>query len=581
MLDFQLPDTPVNRITPKRPSGLIDTDEVTSAWADIEATLNDCIKAVDELEAAALRLNYSSSADASKIMQTMDGGDVADIQPGNVIEVIPAINTEFASTFYSKQPVFSAGLSSDFINLPVVESINALNGADITLEYVHGRSHLDSGIQSIKDGGIWRMIVKTNDITRLEPRKELGYVSSGVPCIFTVSFKVPQPINTISFESYSALPMDLVAIECLNTAGEAMAIVSPDGTSLVGGSTMATGKVELRFPLVYVQKLRFIINQRHYRRVESAKLNKVWYEYEYAIGKVFIGLNKYATSAQWVSSPIELPNDTIAVQIRTEEVLRGASDVVEYDISFDDKTWLPIAPEGKGSVRELITMRIEDGIPVADLRFNVSHGLAVYAGGSMLQYGTDYVLASNRKIVFKRTPSSPIVAVYVPENTAYEVPAIGFITEITEEFSGTDEKGIIRLSRMPYVDRNAVKSMPPDWDPSVLSSGYVPIKVSIYTADGKLITQPRYPGEPGIYNQTPYREGRHSGSGDINYTVSGKVIQFDTTLNEFNKIVVTYPSLPETVRIRAVLYGTGTARAASTTPIIEKLYILANRRLTF
>lgn len=581
MLDFQLPDTPVNMITPKRLSGLIDVDEVASTWASIEATLNDCIKAVDELEAAVLRFNYSSAAEASKVIQVMDSTGVFNVQSGNVIEVVPAINTEFSPAFYSKLPVFSTGLGSDSIALPISESSNALDSADVALEYVHGRNCSDNGIQNIKDGGIWRMVVKTDDITRLEPRKELSYITSGVPCIFTISFKVPQPVNTISFESYSALPMDLVVVECLNTAGEVIAVVSPDGTGLAGGSMLVSGRTTLHFPLVYARKLKFVINQRHYRRVESAKLRKVWYEYEYAIGRMFVGLNRYATAAEWISAPIELPHDTIAVQLHTEEVLSGASDVVEYDVSFDGRTWLPIVPDGSASVRERVKMRIESGSPVADLRFNVEHGLVLYAGGSILQYGTDYVLSSNRKITFKRTPKGPITAVYAPERAAYEVPALGFITEVTEEFSGTDESGAVYLSRMPYVDRNTVKSMPPDWDPSVLSSGYVPIRVSIHTADGKLLTQPRYPGEPGIYNQTPYREWYQSGSGSINYTVSGKVLKFDTVLNEFNKISVTYRALPEVVRVRAVLYGTGTARAASMTPIVNKICILANRRLTF
>jgi len=561
LFNYDLPQGIENQMREHKFSGLIDVEEIATAWEEIRSSIESLYAAADQLEMAINRQQYNEMNSVSRYKQRLKQIEVA-------LNIANSGNIDFSSDMEHDQELYTCRMIHPDENgkliLPEARSINYLPKARLEFGYRHGSHTEDSGIENLKQGKQWRAVARVTRPTVIEPTEGFYGITTGAPLLLNIYFNQPYRINCITITPASQFPMDLIAVSLYEPDGNEQVLLAPAGWNIGWHSTVMFTPVYMRFPYKTVTGVSLLLNQRHYTKQEDAATRRVWYEYELSLDRLFVGAIDYHPEGQWVSAPIENNSIINSIQIETVEeygiypgtnIAANMETSIEYDVSVDGYNWFPILPARQTRVeRELLRISGGDEKRTAILRFPVNGNLAVYCDHVMLKPGIDYSLVDSRTIVFHSRYPGVLTAKYDPDESAQTVNLLTgeHLTEVTEEFAGTNEDKTITLAANVYINNRLIELLPDDWNPSYLDSQYVPIKVSIRTPDGRVLTQPATAGGEGIYNVTAYRSGTLV-TGQINYTCSGRTITFDQKIDGDSTITVTYWKALERARVRATL----------------------------
>lgn len=562
MFSYDLPQVIKNDMQEHKFSGLINAQEVTTAWEEIRSSIERLYTAADLLEVAINRQQYNEINTISTYKQKLSQ-IAAGLNRSSTSSIDFNNDMERAQDIYDDRIIYPS--EDGRLTLPEARSANYLADSTLWFGYRHGGRIDDNGIQNLVAGGQWEAIVYASKPVTIDPAEELYNITSGVPFWLNVTFNRPRDINCIIITPWSQFPMDLIAVHVYERDGNKQVILAPAGHNVWWQSTMLFEPTYMRFPSKTVTGVSLLMNQRHYTKNEDAFTGMIWYEYRYGLERLFIGKTEYHARGQWISTPIKTGSIISSVQLEVKEkggfypgsnIPASIESSVEYDVSINGRDWLPILPVGRETIEgELLHPISNSGKYRACLRFPVKSNLVIYCNYVLLKPGLDYDLVDKKTIIFHSQPLGILTAWYSPDSAAQTVNLLvsDCLTEVTEEFPGTDDSGRIILSSNIYINYNLIETLPDSWNPSFLGGQYVPVKVSIYTVDGKTITQPESAGCDGIYNITPYKSTVPVMTGQINYTCNGRIITFDKKIDNGSVITVTYQKAAEEVRIRTTL----------------------------
>lgn len=427
MLRYDLPEVPANPVKQRAFGGWIDARAVAESWREIEEGVKRVAQAADEMELAYARFRYTQAVAVEGLRRSVSDLEARLRTPAGTgrLYIDFATDMEYDAAFYSLPPAFPDALAG-YLVLPEARRTDFLGSASLRVLYQHGGQVEGNDPGALSADLPWRVVVKTAGPVELEPRKELCYLAEGVPCWLEVAFRRPSLLNTITVSPAAPFPVDLVALYVHSPDAEQEAVVAPAGEAALHNSVQLLGPAVFRFPDRYATRLTVLLNQRHARRMESARMQRAWYEYEYGLARLFAGRVEYLPEGQWVSRPVALPEGTATLALRAEEEGRysGSSllphSSVEYEISTDGgRTWIPVLPQGAGAVEhELLHLRPVPGGYATQLRFAAAGGLEVYASGRLLVPPRDYEVRDGRYILFPARPEAPVTASYRPAGDA-------------------------------------------------------------------------------------------------------------------------------------------------------------------
>lgn len=361
--------------------------------------------------------------------------------------------------------------------------------------------------------------------------------------------------------------------------------------------------VVVHFPAVSCRRLRLLLRQPHYERksyfipaaalketmLESELVQDLWFpemdnveernyreyyrgwgafvsekdnekitevsccEYRYGLREISVREKQYRDFSFLVSEAFALDGDARAVELEVEEehpeVDLGAgprpATAVEYYIGCDGE-WFPIQPKNRPMV---VNERIFG--PVAELRFRVSGGLKVYKNG--LPYEDFEVLDSKTLKINNYSGYAIYTADYFPSPEAYllELPRVTGPKEYVsagrrgEYFDGSDLRGVITLSHVPFLDYSRIveqRQLAGDEVPRVfLPQSGSPVEVLV--RDGRDYVP--------YTNVTDYIYGTERFPGDREFVHRGRKIIFSAPVSA--PVIVYYKYLGGELRLKAVL----------------------------
>lgn len=437
-------------------------------------------------------------------------------------------------------------------------------------------------------------------------------------------------VNELTVNPFAEYPMDLVAITAYET----------DDPEEVGAPILSTGGKPIilegerlfRFPDRSVKRIRILFNQRHYvkrdflvsgkdrrnlelrlqakegraeikglkaatadevldiiRQNETKRLTKV--EYQYGLYNLSFGRNEFHTTGIYVSEAIPVGGNLKNFQLETTEhhpEVAGSPQFTDIEYAVHDGVkWHALLPLNQREIKaELLMPELVGGVHQATTRFAVAEDFVVKKDGLPL---TDQVvlLEDRRTLVFSEyDPSSFYIIAYTPDEGSWTVDFVesyrnffGVVepTRKQENFNGTDQNGVIRLSSHPFIDRERLNQQAEDYDPSYLENEFIPVKVTLNDSGGYRIEQPvnKEQTSVAIRNRTDYFGGGevylNPFDDDTNfyqYTVEGDTIRFNTPIPKDTRITVEYPSLVSKVRLRAILRRNASGHHGLT-PVLE------------
>jgi hypothetical protein len=309
------------------------------------------------------------------------------------------------------------------------------------------------------------------------------------------------------------------------------------------------------------------------------------YQYDYGLYNLFIKRNEYQTIGIHVSKEILVNGNIRSISIDTieEHPLLRLSNVtlprftdIEYYISDNGMDWEPILPNTADKVMcELLTPEFINSTYQSVLRFDVVGGFVVRKNGVDV---TDEVIldSDQHTITFVDFDVSSIyTAEYIPDDESRTIDYINKYTvngvvaprKSIQEFKGSDSKGFITLDYYPFLDRDRLNQQPLNYNPTYLkheltAGGYLPIKVKLVDISGFHIEQPIDETSEGILvkNVTDYFNPELTALTpydpevpEYQYQVIGNQILFSSPIPESTKIIVEYPNLVSTVRVKTIL----------------------------
>lgn len=468
----------------------------------------------------------------------------------------------------------------------------------------------------------WAEHIVMDSPIQVDMGEEYFNVNFGALVELEIRFDYLTAINEIGLTMFGEYPLDIVGVKYFETDSEEeepKILISPASTIPELSSRIIEGSTVYQFPDIQAKRMRIILNQRHYvktdmilsekeqreralwiqarkgEKPERIELNE-WeidrivellnsdrsipvtkYEYQYGLYQLRIQRNEYQPLGVYVSKAIPLQGNIKTVQLETKEhhpehlaPLRLTD--IEYYI-HDGQRWYPILPMNQEKVyAELLFPTLVQGQYQAQTRFTIDGDYIIRKNGISVD-GKAAVLPDNRTVVFAEYDASAYYTIeYKPTKGAWVIDFLQAYTDkngnvqsnrIVEEFRGTDQKGRIRLSHYPFVDKAKLHVQPDDYNPSYLENEYIPIKIKMIDSSGYHIEQPmnEKDQEFRIENKTNYFESTSSRLEPYNenkgifyqYEVVGNEIQFNTVIPESTRIIVEYPYLVSEVRVKAVL----------------------------
>ncbi|MNQ59793.1 hypothetical protein D3C85_740540 [compost metagenome] len=299
----------------------------------------------------------------------------------------------------------------------------------------------------------------------------------------------------------------------------------------------------------------------------------VKFAYSYGLYNLGVFRNEYQNKGIYVSKPMSVAGNIKAVSLEVDEehpVLQNSdlrfTDIEYYvaDATAPDAEWYPILPRNIDMIyAELLQPTFSGTQYQAPLRFIPAGPVKVRRNGIELypQLG-DYMVAAGVVTLRNYDVSATYTAEYMPTSDAYDVDFQEKTTAnpMLEAYIGTNNLGEITLAHYPYIDRTELNAQAAGWDPSYLSSGYTPIKVKLIDGNGVHIDQPLSLGKVGLMNKTDYFDPESSSlepfdieAKNYQYIISGNTLLFNTVLPEDTRIIVEYPLLADTIRVKAIL----------------------------
>jgi hypothetical protein len=311
----------------------------------------------------------------------------------------------------------------------------------------------------------------------------------------------------------------------------------------------------------------------------TQKIQVSKYEYQYGLYNLAVNRNEYLATGIYVSQPMSHNNIHIAVLTAEEEhPLLNQSSIpvtgIEYYITDRiapvAEDWIPIMPQNIDTIyAERLFVNYDNGKYKARTRFDVDRLLAVRRNGNRLRPAVDFELIGRTVIITTYDISSVYTVDYVPEENAYAVDFLDLhtnsdgkiiTTAAVEQFTGLQKGNQIELTYVPFIDKEKLNAQPMGWNPTYLSSSYLPIKVRLILPDGQHINQPadKYDTDAIIVNKTDYYDSKinllepFTGE-NYQYRVLGDKIKFNTPLPDKTQVIVEYGYLTGPTRMKAII----------------------------
>lgn len=313
--------------------------------------------------------------------------------------------------------------------------------------------------------------------------------------------------------------------------------------------------------------------------VESRRLQVSKYEYQYGLYNLGINRNEYAKTGVYVSRPMTNQNVHVATLTAEEEhtPLTGTDVIVtnvEYYVTDKEvpvaKDWYPIMPANIPSIEsELLNFTYNGNESIARIRFNPKAVNRVRRNGNPLRPTQDYQVVGKRILMKNHDLSSVYTIDYEPSDDAYSVDFLKVYTDRNgkiqlnnslESFTGLSKGNQVKLAHHPFLDKERMNKQALDWNPALLSSPYVPIKVSLILPDGQHINPPadKYDTDNIILNKTDYFNPKVSllepfTGENYQYRVIDNKVKFNVDLPKETRIIIEYGYLTGPVRMKAIL----------------------------
>lgn len=521
-----------------------DPEPCNDAWSTIAEAVKRLYENCTSLEMAINRQTYMRMSSVGMLGRRLNVVEAELHRVQNRETLLPLYDIDWNPSLYKHPP---ADVTSGFIRLPI-ESEQYYTPSRIDVSFPNALEY-DSGNHFDMISGSWSAVVKSSKPLH-RPQGFPGTLKEGASCLIEITLPRPQPVNYLSFRPACFPSVDIISISLEDDSGNIYKLCAPEDAPVKSFSLK--DYKDLLFPIVTAVKLHITLYQRHRQRVELPA-ESPWYEYHFGLANLKIGTQNRGHKTQWVSLPLSIPKETqsIYLDVKTEPFPDG--NTVEFDIVVENETSHPILPITVGNTITEFVAPIPGAIEgwQGVLRMPAISEIELYEGNKLLSPNIDYTIKDRQLIILNHNPLEEIKAVYSPDRNYLKVKIRDLCQEYTEEFNGTDKDGVITLARPLFVDKELIATLPDDWDQSLIGGVYTPVEVTIYTPDGRILTQPTEPEGEGIRNLTPYRAISRFNVPDeaITYTTADNKIKMNVPLEENSQILVRYKALPEDVRL--------------------------------
>lgn len=313
------------------------------------------------------------------------------------------------------------------------------------------------------------------------------------------------------------------------------------------------------------------------------------YEYQYGLYNVAIRKNNYYHTGINVTRPLAHANVRyVSLEAKEEHPILEEIEIpvtgIEYYITDTENPtkddWIPILPKNIrriGSERLIVEFKKEKY--QAMTLFPSKHTYAVRKNGGDLLPITDYTVSGRNVVIKEYDPTAMYTIDYEPDASAYEVDFLKRYTKTElipsekkiisyidprkniETFKEFENGNVVTLKYHPFIDKDKLNVQPIDWNPSMLSSKYLPIVVRVTLPNGKLVQQRTDKWDKtDIYlvNRTDYFDTNKSllepfTGKNYQYRVEDNKIKFNTVLPKGTKVTVEYPYLTGPIRLKTIL----------------------------
>lgn len=553
-MQFNLPQDIQFELPPTDFRGVMEPEPCNALWQTLREAVKNLYHTCTALEMAINRQHYARLASLSTLSRRLDAAEEKLQRTQSDGTLSPIYDIDWNPVWYEYPP---ADVDADKVMLPVRRERNIMP-ARVNVSFP-GALEYESDDPAAVMVGTWQAVVRSGQPSHL-PRELPWAMGSGTACLLEIVFPRLQAINYISLQPVILPPVDLIVVSFVDEHGVEQKLCAPSKEGRLMESRLLTEPVEFLFPTILAESVRVLLYQRHGRRIERSN-GRLWYEYYFGLSNLRICQQERTRRAQWVSFPAAVTAGAEVIYLDAA-VDMPDTGTVEFDVTADGNDYLPILPmkmDGKTHSEFVSISEVDNGWRGV-LRFPATSDIILYEGGTLLSPGSDFIITGASVFMLKRAPLGEIKAIYIPDRSALRLSLKDLRRSHTEEFAGTDEAGKIILTHHAFTDNDLILTLPEDWDPSLLDGAYTPIEVTIYTANGDVLTQPTEPGGEGLRNITPYRPELPPADG-LSYVVEGRELKFSQPLDRDNKIVVKYESLPENVRLRVTLKSAAGAPA--------------------
>lgn len=313
------------------------------------------------------------------------------------------------------------------------------------------------------------------------------------------------------------------------------------------------------------------------------------YEYQYGLYNLAVRKNNYYHTGINVTKPLAHANVRyVSLEAKEEHPILEEIEIpvtgVEYYITDTEnptaEDWMPILPKNIRRIgSERLFVKFEKNLYQAMTLFSVKHTYAVRKNGGDLLPITDYTVSGRNVVIKDYDPTALYTIDYEPDASAYEVDFLKKYTKSElipneqkiisyidprksiEEFKEFENGNVVTLKYHPFIDKDKLNVQPIDWNPSMLSSKYVPIVVRVTLPNGRLIQQRVDKWDKSSYiltNRTDYFDTNKSllepfNGTNYQYRVEDDKIKFNTKLPAGTRVTVEYPYLTGPIRLKTIL----------------------------
>lgn len=313
------------------------------------------------------------------------------------------------------------------------------------------------------------------------------------------------------------------------------------------------------------------------------------YEYQYGLYNLAIHKNNYYHTGINVTRPLAHANVRyVSLEAKEEHPLLEEIAIpvtgVEYYITDTEnptaEDWIPILPKNiKRIGSERLFVKFEKEQYQAMTLFSSKHTYAVRKNGGDLLPIKEYTVSGRNVVIENYDPTAIYTIDYEPDASAYEVDFLKKYTKTElipnehkiiqfvdprksiEEFKEFQNGNVVQLKYHPFIDKDKLNVQPIDWNPSMLSSKYVPIIVRVTLPNGKLVQQRVDKWDKTdmvLVNRTDYFDPNKSllepfNGRNYQYRIENDMIKFNTSLPAGTKVTVEYPYLTGPIRLKTIL----------------------------